>query len=96
MFNEPFFHVYHNESLIVMGTAKKAHCKKHSCICVRYGKRRHLTVGKCPKKCADLVLKISINEHLRRKEEEKFWETFKKSNVKCCQTMEKCELNGYV
>ena len=77
-----------------MGTEKKIHCKRQSCICTPNGRRKHVTLGKCSKKCAEIVLKILINEELRKKEEVVFWNISKEMTLKCCETMEKCELNA--
>ena len=94
LFEENYFHIYHEDKLIFMGTEKKIHCKRQSCICTPSGRRKHVTLGKCSKKCAEIILKILINEELRKKEEVVFWDTFKGSTLKCCKTMENCELNA--
>ena len=94
LFEENYFHIYHEDKLIFMGTEKKIHCKRQSCICTPSGRRKHVTLGKCSKKCAEIILKILINEELRKKEEVVFWDKIKGSTLKCCKTLENCELNA--
>lgn len=93
LFKENYFHIYHKNKLIFMGTEKKIHCKRQSCICTPYGRRKHVTLGRCSKRCAEIILKILINENLRKSEELVFWNKIKGSKLKCCGTMETCELN---
>lgn len=92
LFDEPYFHIYHNDKLLITGTEKKVHNKRLSCICDKYGRAKHITLGNCPKKCSNLLISILINEKNRMLEEEKFWKIFKNSKIQCCGTMHDCIL----
>lgn len=89
---EDFFHVYHKNVLIIVGSENKVYGKRDSCICTKNGRYRHVTKGKCPHKCAAIILEIVINEDMRVKKEIEFWEYLKDKKLTCCQTMKKCEL----
>lgn len=88
----PYFHVYHEDRLIITRPQNFKHNKRLSCICTKHGRSKHVTLGACMKKCSDILINILINEKKRVREEEKFWESFKTAKLTCCQTMNKCGL----
>ena len=94
LFKEPYFHIYHGDKLLITGTEKKVHNKRLSCICVKYGRAKHVTLRNCPRKCSNLLISILINEQYRVIEEDNFWKSFKNSKIQCCGTMNQCGLNN--
>jgi len=88
------YHIYFNGNLILIGNKEKVLNKRYSCICDTYGLRKHRSIGKCSSKCAQIIYTVAINDFLRAKAEQEFWDSFISSGkVECCKSMKDCELN---
>lgn len=91
------YHVYANNDRILVGNKDKVLNKRYTCICDKHGKKKHKTIGKCPKKCAEVIFMVAINDFLLDKTEQEFWDNLKKnSDCICCNTMNICELKNTV
>ena len=86
------YHVYANDELILVGNEDQVLNKRHTCICDDHGLKKHISIGKCPKKCATVIFMVAINDFLLDKAEQEFWDSFRKDcEVICCNTMKRCE-----
>jgi hypothetical protein len=87
------YNIYLNGSLLLIGDENKPLNKRYSCICEHNGLKKHRSIGKCTSRCAYIIYTVAVNDFLRVKAEQKFWELFISSeNIDCCKTMQNCEL----
>lgn len=88
------YHIYLKGNLLLIGNKNRSLNKRYSCICEPNGLKKHRSIGKCTYKCAEVLYQVAINDFFRKRAEEKFWESWAKSeNVTCCNTMKNCELS---
>lgn len=90
---DKIYHVYIDRELILVGNEDKVFNKRYTCICDNHGIKKHRSIGKCPQDCAKVIFMVAVNDYLLNKAEKEFWDYFRSANFKCCNTMEKCELN---
>ncbi len=89
--NKKTYHVYANNSLILIGKENKVLNKRYSCVCDEHGIKKHRTIGKCPQNCAEVIFMVAINDFLLNRAEDIFWKSFgNDSNDICCNTMNSC------
>ncbi|MFV5585377.1 E2 domain-associated cysteine-rich protein [Acinetobacter oleivorans] len=90
--DQKYLQLFHGSNLLVTYVDGIPHNKRNSCICTKYGKRKHITLKNCKRQCAKILYNIASNELKRIDAEAKFWERCKALNSKCCQTMSECGL----
>lgn len=92
-FNQHFYHVSVNDRLLLVGRENKVLNKRYSCICNPNGLNQHITIQSCNNECSKIIYTVAINDFLRAKEENRFWNDIINSETfTCCHTMKECKL----
>ena len=92
-YGKKFYHLFFNKKHILVGYENQVLNKRQPCLCRDNGIKKHRTIGKCPKKCAEIIFSVAVNDFLLKKAEKEFWESWNASEYNnCCGTMKNCEL----